>query len=151
MIYVRDIMTASVAFCTPDTTLHEAARLMTDYDCGMLPVTEHERSRDLIGAITDRDIAVRGVGGTRNPLLLQVHDCMSRPIFTIGKDVRIEECIESMESHGVRRLPVVDEEGRCVGIVAQADIARRCDEATVAQLMNLISRRRAGLHFARGA
>jgi CBS domain-containing protein len=121
----RDIMTRRVATATPDTSLVEIARLLVENDCGAIPILDDETSRRPVGMITDRDIVCRVVAASENPGERAASDCMSTPCVTVGEDTSFDACCASMETARVRRLVVVDEEGRCCGIVSQADVARR--------------------------
>lgn len=136
---VKDIMTPDPACCTPDTPLPEAARLMVENDCGEIPVVESEESRLPIGVITDRDITCRAVAAGKNPLDLTAGELMSTPVTAVTPEATVEECVRVMEERQVRRVPVVDEQGRCVGIVAQADVALKAPEHETAELVRDIS------------
>jgi CBS domain-containing protein len=129
---VREIMTADPTCCTPETSLQTAARMMVDADCGAIPVIVDEDSQIPRGIITDRDIVCRAVAEGSNPFELKVSDCMSEGVATVPDDMSIEECCGMMERAQVRRVPVVDARGRLCGIVAQADIARRVPQETLA-------------------
>jgi CBS domain-containing protein len=103
-----------------------------DADCGAIPVIVDEDSQIPRGIITDRDIVCRAVAEGNNPLESKVSDCMSEGVATVPDDMSIEECCGMMERAQVRRVPVVDARGRLCGIVAQADIARRVPQETLA-------------------
>ena len=135
---VREIMSQNVTSCTPESTLEEAARLMEEHDCGAIPVVE-EGTEKLMGIVTDRDIVCRAVAQGRNPAETQVQECMSEAPATVLPDTDVEICCEIMEKEQVRRVPVVDLAGKCCGIVAQADIARRAPEHEVAEVVRDIS------------
>jgi CBS domain-containing protein len=119
---VRDIMTANPATCTPENTAQEAARLLEQHDCGALPVVEAE-SRRLVGMITDRDLAIRGLAQGKGGDA-KVRDLMSSSPTTIQAEDDIEKVEDLMSDQQIRRVPVVDASGRPVGLVAQADLAR---------------------------
>jgi len=135
---VRDIMTQNPECCSVTTPLPEVARLMVECNCGEIPVVGDTGL--LVGVITDRDITCRAVARDRNPLELTAQDCMSSPVVTVRADTSVEECCECMEVNQVRRVPVVDSHGRCCGIVAQADIARRAPERQTASVVKDVSR-----------
>ena len=118
----RDLMTENPATVTPETTAREAARLMEQHDCGSLPVCDGISGR-LVGVITDRDISIRGVAQGRPPET-PVSELMSGNPQTVGEDDSLDRVEEVMARHQVRRVPVVDESGRVIGVVAQADLAR---------------------------
>ena len=138
----QEIMTAGPACCTPDDTAQEAARLMEENDCGCVPVVEDQNSRRLAGVVTDRDIALRAVGRGRGADT-KVRDLMSTDVNCCGPDSDVEEIERIMSDQQVRRVPVIDDAGCCVGIVAQADLARANDrsvsERDVARTVERIS------------
>jgi CBS domain-containing protein len=136
---VKEIMTPNPACCTPTDPLEKAARLMIDYDCGEIPVVESLDSCIPIGVITDRDITCRTVGKGLNPLEMQVGDCMTTPLISVRPDSGLHECYRLMEENQVRRLPVVDAGGSCVGIVALADIAKRVSRADSGEVLKDVS------------
>jgi CBS domain-containing protein len=124
---VRELMTSNPACCTPGTPLEEVARMMMRCDCGEIPVVDNRESMRPIGVITDRDIVIRAVAEGRNPLEMRASDCMTQPCITVSEKASIMDCIHLLEEHQIRRIPVIDESGRCSGIVSQADVARRID------------------------
>ena len=134
---VREIMTTEPVWCAPETPLDEVARMMVAEDCGEIPVCD-ERGTP-IGVITDRDIVCRGVAKGRNPLTLRADECMSEPVITTTPDALVEECARLMEQYQVRRLPVIDEEARCCGMVAQADLATKGARTTSAGVLEKVS------------
>lgn len=136
---VRDIMTKNPACCTADTNLKEVAMLMVEHDCGQTPVVDSNTSMKLVGVITDRDITTRTVAEGKNPLEMTAGDCMSSPCMTITPEMSVEECCTVMEENKVRRVPVVDEKGRCCGIVAQADIAQHATKQETAEVVKSVS------------
>ena len=117
---VSDCMTRNVRVTAPTQTLREAARLMAELDVGVLPVGEHDR---LIGMITDRDIAIRGVATGRGPEA-RVSEVMTDSVMYCFADQTLEEVSRNMGDIQVRRLPVVDREKRLVGIISLSDIAQ---------------------------
>jgi CBS domain-containing protein len=124
-------MTASPATCEPSTTLRLVARLMSDHDCAAIPVTESGR---LVGIITDRDIVVRGVGLREDAPFLETRDFMSSPVIAIGPDEPIERAVELLTENVIHHLPVIDEKGMLVGILAQSDLGRRMTNRDFGQL-----------------
>jgi len=131
---VRDAMTEDPRSIGASASVVEAALLMRAEHIGSLPVTEDER---LVGMITDRDITTRVVAESAAPETTSVGDVYSRDLISVEPDHDLEEALELMARHQVRRLPVV-ENGRLVGVVAQADIALKDTERT-AQLVGAIS------------
>lgn len=142
---VREVMTSDPKCCTPQTKLDEVARIMAAQDCGAVPVVDDERSRHLIGMITDRDITVRTLAQGRNPLEMAVRDCMTaHDLATVRAEDELDEAVRRMEERQVRRIPVVDEQGACRGIVAQADIAREAPDRVTAEIVQEVSQPNAG-------
>ena len=120
---VDELMTKNPACVTPADTVEEAARLMKEHDAGAIPVVESQGERRLVGMITDRDIAIRVVGAGKTS------STMVRDVMTGGPDAAracddVDEVEKIMTRRQVRRVPVVDENQRLVGIIAQADLAR---------------------------
>jgi CBS domain-containing protein len=134
---VREVMTKSPATCTPQTTIAEAARMMLHADCGALPVVGEDDDFP-IGMITDRDIAIRAVAAGRGPDTL-VGECMTAPAHTVTEDARLDDCIELLELRQIRRAIVVDRDGRCVGVIAQADIASHASKRKSGELLRNVS------------
>ena len=116
---VSECMTREVEIVDPDTTLQNTARIMAEIDAGILPVSDGER---LIGIITDRDIAVRGVALGRTPDT-RVGDVMSQEVLYCFEDQDVEDVLVNMGEIQVRRLPVVDRTKRLCGIVSLSDLA----------------------------
>jgi len=119
---------------------------MCDNDCGEIPVVdENERP---MGVITDRDIACRVVAEGRDPSRTRVREVMSTPVVTARPQMAVEDVCRLMEENQVRRVPVVDDEGVCCGIVAQADIALNAPEHETAEVVRDISQpTSAGAHL----
>lgn len=136
---VKDIMTPDPACCTPGSSLEEAAKLMIDFDCGEIPVVDDLKNCMPVGVITDRDITCRTVGKGLNPLEMTVGDVMSTPLVSVTPDTSLEDCMEMLEENQIRRVPVVDAGGKCVGIVALADIARNLSRADSGEVLKEVS------------
>lgn len=134
----RDVMTEHPACCTPETTLDEVAKLMRQHDCGEIPVIDP--AEQPVGVVTDRDIVCRVVAEGKNPMAYSAEVCMSQPVATVPTDAPLGEVVATMEKHQIRRVPVVDERGRCVGMIAQADIAWTSGTREVAELVREVSR-----------
>lgn len=136
---IREIMTSNPACCTPDASLREVARLMVENDCGEIPVVDSHESKRPIGVVTDRDIVVRTLAEGRNPMELSARDAMSSPATTVTPDVDLDQCATVMEEQQIRRVPVVDEQGRVCGMVAQADIVRTARDRMAAEFVREVS------------
>jgi CBS domain-containing protein len=137
---IDQIMSRNPVCCTPDTKLQEVARLMCEHDCGEIPIVNDQTSRHVIGVITDRDITCRAVARGRNPLELTAKECMTTSVETVNEGMSLEECCRLMEDKQIRRVPVVANGGTCIGIVSQADIARRAPSTKTAEVVAEISR-----------
>ena len=120
---VRDVMTPDPACCVGDTTAREAAGLMRDYDCGAIPVVESMETRKLVGIVTDRDLAVRGLAEGKGPDT-PVRELMTEAPIGADLDDEIETVREVMIREQVRRVPVLGRDNAVAGIIAQADLAR---------------------------
>ena len=136
---VKEVMTANPACCTADTPLPEVARMMVDNDCGEIPVVENKGSKIPVGVVTDRDIVCRAVAKDSNPLDLTAADVMSKPIVTVSPETPVAECCRIMEEQQIRRVPVVDANGACCGIVALADIALQARSGVAGELVKEVS------------
>lgn len=121
---IKDCMTRHVRVIGPDQTLAEAAKAMAEADVGVLPVANSER---LVGMITDRDIAIRGIGTGKGPDA-KVSEAMSDEVMYCYEDDDIDDVLQNMGDIQVRRLPVVNEEKRLVGIVSLSDLADASEE-----------------------
>ena len=137
---IEDVMTREPACCTPDTGLREVAQMMVEHDCGQIPLVQSTADPRVLGVVTDRDIVSRLVAQGRNPLDLRADTCMSQPVITVRADASVEECIRAMETHRIRRVPVVDGDGLIRGMVSQADIARHASNASTGGLVKEVSR-----------
>jgi CBS domain-containing protein len=124
--------------CTIDAgkSVAYAAKMMRDEDVGLAPIVEDDK---LIGMLTDRDIAIRVVAEGRNPEQVTVAEVASRQIVTVDSQQDLDDALRIMAKHQVRRLPVVEEDGRLVGVVAQADVAREGDDKRTGALVEEIS------------
>lgn len=136
---VKDMMTADPACCISETALQEVAQMMVDHDCGEIPVVDSKKTKRPIGVITDRDIVCRSVARGLNPLDLTVADCMTTPCVTVTPEMSVGQCAWLMEDKKIRRVPVVDADGSCCGIVALADIALRGKTGVTAEVVKEVS------------
>ncbi len=133
---VNEVMTHDPRTLTPESTVEEAARLMRDDDVGSIPLVDGQKC---VGTVTDRDIVLRVVADGR-PLETRVREIATDRLVTIDPQQRVDEAMRLMAEHQVRRLPVCEEDGRLVGIVAQADIARFASEERTGATVEQISR-----------
>jgi len=133
---VRDVMTPTVQTVSPSQSLAEAAEVMKGEDVGSVPVVEEGR---LAGILTDRDIVTRAVAERRDPQAVKVDEVASRELVTVEPEQDLDEALALMARHQVRRLPVV-EQGRLVGMLAQADVALEAKEKNVVETVEEISK-----------
>src|SRR5262245_2006777 len=115
---VKDIMTDTISCCTPETSLADVARKMVVHDCGALPVIDDQDHDRPLGVVTDRDIVCRALAMGRNPLEMTAGECMTSPAYTVHPEDTLDDCCQMLEEHQVRRAVVIDEHGRCCGMVA---------------------------------
>jgi CBS domain-containing protein len=135
---VKDVMHEGVETARPEDTVKHAAILMEACEIGPVPVCDGQR---LVGIVTDRDIAVRAVAAGRDPNATHVREVMTAEhIITCREDQPLDEVVELMRRHEVRRLPVLDAQRRLIGMVALADLAEYADSATRAAAVRAVSR-----------
>jgi CBS domain-containing protein len=135
---IRDVMTRDVELVNPDTSLQEAARKMRETDTGFLPVGEHDR---LVGTLTDRDITIRAVAEGQDPKSAKVRDAMSDELVYVFEDAEAVEAADLMAQRQIRRLPVLNEDKRLVGVVSLGDLATRTsDDDVVGQTVQDVSK-----------
>lgn len=136
----QEVMTAEPICCVPDDAVAEVARVMRAQDVGSVPVVDGHQSRRLIGMLTDRDLTIRVIAEGRDPEETSVRDVMSlNPVSCQADDV-YQEALRAMGENQLRRIPVVDGEGRLAGIIAQADVATRLAEpSTTGAVVEAIS------------
>jgi CBS domain-containing protein len=133
---VRESMTANPKTIAGDTPVSEAARMMASEDVGSLPVVEGD---ELVGIVTDRDLVVQVVARGKDPDNVRVMDVYTKELVVASPEEPLDEALRRMASEQVRRLPVVDD-GRLVGILAQADVARQAQSESTGQMVEEISK-----------
>jgi CBS domain-containing protein len=139
---VRDVMTERPRAVRPQTPLNEVAQLMEAEDVGAVPVVDGER---LVGMVTDRDIVVRAIAKGKDPSNIPAANVASTDeLVTIDPDSDLDDALKLMARHQVRRLPVVVEDERLVGVVSQADVARHAKEKSAGSMLEDISREPSG-------
>jgi CBS domain-containing protein len=134
---VQELMTSNPCSIDSDKSVAYAAKMMRDENVGLAPIVE---GNQLIGTVTDRDIAVRVVAEGKDPESTKVTEIASTKLITVEPQQDLDEALQLMGKHQVRRLPVVEEGGRLVGVVAQADVARNADDASTGELVEEISK-----------
>jgi CBS domain-containing protein len=133
---VKDVMHRGAIFIDPDAPISDVARKMQQEDIGALPVGEDDR---LIGIITDRDIVVRGLTGKADPLQLTVRDVMSEPIVYCLAEEEVDDAVRIMERKEIRRLPVIDENHRMVGMLSLGDVAAQAPPSLISETLRAVS------------
>ena len=133
---VREIMTEDVKTVNVGTTVQEAIEMMGEFNIGVLPVCDHGQ---LAGILTDRDVVVRCFLERKSPTDTRVEDVMTAEAITIRPDYTVEAAAQRLGYHGFRRLPVVEENGRLVGMLAADDIARQSADSVVAMMARRIA------------
>ena len=134
----QELMTESPACCTPESTVREAARMMLEHDCGCIPVVEKGGKR-LVGVVTDRDIACRCVAEGKGPDA-QVQEIMTTDPRCCHPEDDVAAVEQIMMQAQIRRVPVVDARGDCVGMIAQADLAVKDEEVSDGELGRVVER-----------
>ncbi|HLO15914.1 MAG TPA: CBS domain-containing protein [Anaerolineales bacterium] len=123
-----DIMTENLVYCMPDDTVAKAAQLMKKEDIGPVLIVDNQRTKKLVGIVTDRDLALKVVGEGRDPQNTRVEDVMTRKMVTCRADDDVESAMSAMAQYQLRRIPVVGDNMKLLGIISQADVATRVDE-----------------------
>ena len=134
---VREVMTSNPCSIDADKSVAYAAKMMRDEDVGIAPIVEGQR---LVGVLTDRDITVRVVAEGRDPEQVKVTEVASRDLVTLDPQQNLDEALRLMARHQVRRLPVVEEDGRLAGVIAQADVAKEAGDKRTGEVVEQISR-----------
>jgi CBS domain-containing protein len=117
-------MTTSPACCIPNDTVIRAARIMKEMDIGIVPVVESDRSRKLVGVVTDRDLCLSVVAEGQDPKTVQAQSCMTTNLVSCQPDDEVEAAMDLMREHLIRRVLVVDRQGIVQGVVSMADLVR---------------------------
>lgn len=128
---VRDVMTKDPVVCIAQNSALDAAWLMRTYNYGCLPVVTGPTTRRLVGIVTDRDLCMAVIPRGATPNAVIVATAMTAAPVTCHPDDEVERCAALMRRYSVRRIPVVDENGACVGLVSHTDLARRCEAEIV--------------------
>ena len=134
---IREVMTKKPCSIDADKPVSYAAKMMRDEDVGLAPIVEGEK---LIGTLTDRDIAIRVVAEGKDPDRTKTRDVATTRLVTVDPQQDLDEALRLMAQHQVRRLPVVEEDGKLVGVVAQADVAREASGEQTGEVVEKISK-----------
>ena len=134
---IQELMSTNPVAIDADQSVADAAKMLRDEDVGLAPIVDEDR---LIGTVTDRDIAIRVVAEGNDPASTKVREIASTEIVTVDPQQDLDEALRLMARYQVRRLPVVDESARLVGVLAQADVAREASVSQTGELVEEISK-----------
>jgi len=123
-----EVMTKSPVCCLPDDSVAKVAELMTSENIGSIPVIENRQSQRLVGIVTDRDLALKIIAKGLDAKSTNVEVVMTHKVVTCLADDDLQKALDAMAGHQLRRIPVVDNDNKIVGIIAQADVATRVDQ-----------------------
>lgn len=138
-MHAKELMSIEPVCAAKTASLAEIAQRMVERDCGAIPIVEPGVEPRAIGMVTDRDIVARAIAAGRDVARLSAADVMTSPIVTAPADASIEHCGQLMMQHQVRRIVIVDDQGRCVGILAQADLARHVPPEATGEVVKQVS------------
>ena len=134
---ITELMTPNPRAIDQNEPVSHAAKMMRDEDVGLAPIVDGDK---LVGTVTDRDIAIRIVAEGKDPQTTKVMEIASRELITIDPQQDLDEAMKLMARHQVRRLPVVEEDGKLIGVVAQADIAQHASGKKTGEVVEHISK-----------
>ena len=135
-----EVMTENPVCCLPNDSVSQAARVMRREHISPVPVVSDERTKEIIGIVTDRDLAIKVVAESRDPNRTTVGDVMTHAIVVCRESDDLSSALSAMEEYQIRRVPVIDHRGRLVGIISQEDVSSGIHKPTSAVLMAEISR-----------
>jgi CBS domain-containing protein len=124
----EEVMTKSPVCCLPEDTVAKAAQLMKRENVGSIPVIENEKTRKLVGIVTDRDLTLKIVAKGLDAKSTKMEGVMTRKLVTCRAEDDLQKALDAMSEHQLRRIPVVDKDNKILGIIAQADVATRVDK-----------------------
>jgi CBS domain-containing protein len=124
----RDVMTKDLIYASPQDTIVEVAQLMKKEDIGPVLIVDDDETKTLVGIVTDRDLVLKVIAEGHDPKTTRVEEAMSKKLVTCRADDDVDVAMKAMAQFQLRRIPVVDDANRLVGIISQADIATRVDE-----------------------
>ena len=123
-----EVMTKKTVCCQPDDMVTTVAQLMQSENIGSIPVIENKQNQKLVGIVTDRDLALKIVAKGLDAKSTKVEAVMTRQVVTCRAEDDLQKALDAMAEHQLRRIPVVDDDNKVVGIIAQADVATRVDQ-----------------------
>ena len=122
----NEVMTKNPVCCLPSDTVSTVAELMKSKDIGPVPIIENEQTKKLVGIVTDRDLALKIVADARDPRSTKAEEVMTREVVTCRAEDDLQNAMDAMSGHKLRRIPVIDNNNRIVGIIAQAGVMTPC-------------------------
>lgn len=137
---VRELMTPDPVCCTPEDSAQKVAKILCEQNIGSVPIVLDQQSRKLLGMITDRDLCCHIVAAGMDPKATKIEKFITLNPVTCRDGENLENCERLMQEHQVRRIPIVDADGRCIGILAQADLALREKPEKVSKTVAEISK-----------
>ena len=123
----NEVMTKKTVCCLPDDLVTEAAELMKKEHVGSIPIIEDQQSRKLVGIVTDRDLTIRIVAEGLDAKSTKIESIMTRNVVTCSAEDDLQKVVDAMSKYQLRRIPVVDDDNKILGIIAQADVAIHFD------------------------
>ena len=123
-----EVMTKNPVCCLPNDMVAKVAQLMKSENIGSIPVIENEQTKKLVGIVTDRDLALKIVAEGRDAKSTKVEAVMTRKVVTCRAEDDLQKALDAMSEHQLRRIPVVDNDNKILGIIAQADVATRVNQ-----------------------
>lgn len=124
----NEVMTKNPVCCLPNDMVAKVAKSMKRKNVGSIPVIENEKTRKLVGIVTDRDLALKIVAKELDPKSTKVEAVMTRKVVTCNPEDDLQKALDAMSEHQLRRIPIVDTDNKILGIIAQADVATRVDK-----------------------
>lgn len=124
----NEVMTKKPVCCLPNDMVAKVAKSMKRKNVGSIPVIENEKTRKLVGIVTDRDLALKIVAKELDPKSTKVETVMTRKVVTCSPEDDLQKALDAMSEHQLRRIPIVDKDNKILGIIAQADVATRVDK-----------------------
>ena len=137
---IETVMTKQPVCCSPSDIVQGVAQMMRQQDVGAIPVVSDLVSKRLVGIITDRDLCVSALADGKDPHTTPIAAYYTKEVITCSPGDTLEACEQKMKQHRIRRIPVVDKQNSCVGIIVQADIARVDKPESFQALITEISR-----------
>ncbi|MFL7870805.1 MAG: CBS domain-containing protein [Anaerolineales bacterium] len=124
----NEVMTKNPVCCLPNDMVAKVAKSMKSKNVGSIPVIDNEKTRKLVGIVTDRDLALKIVAKELDAKSTKVEAVMTRKVVTCSAEDDLQKALDAMSEHQLRRIPVVDNDNKILGIIAQADVATRVDK-----------------------